>query len=361
VNAPPFAKGLARLLANEPDSRAGSVFNREATVAAMALRLRARRRRRVLRAWAGTAFATAAAAAALFVAVPRARHAAAPVVEASGKPPSGAAIIADEVSGGVLRVSNGHATPTVSGSALETGDHVLTLLDGRVTIALPTGTHLAVEGGADVAILSDGATQLFELASGGLRADVAKLKAGERFLIRTGDAEVEVRGTSFRVATVQPDPTCGHGAKTRVRVYEGVVTVRTSGADSVAVHPGESWPAGCDAPSPGAPPPQSKASERAPAASPVRPRPASSDLAAQNDLFDTAMQFERRGDFGAAVASFERLLERYPTCPLAEGATLERMKLLARYDHVRAVEAAREYLRRYPAGFGRAEAQAVAE
>jgi hypothetical protein len=37
------------------------------------------------------------------------------------------------------------------------------------------------------------------------------------------------------------------------------------------------------------------------------------------------------------------------------------MKLLARFDRPRAIEAARDYLRRYPGGFGRAEAQAVAE
>jgi hypothetical protein len=326
----------------------------------MASRLRARRRRHTLRVWTGVATAMAAAAAAAFVIVQRSGHTVPAAVEAAVEPVATAGAVAHDVSGGVLALSSGRATPMVEGMALETGDHLLTLLDGHVTLALPTGTHLAVEGGGDVAILSQGPTQLFELASGALRADVAKLRPGQRFVIRTSDAEVEVHGTSFRVAAVAADPACGKGVKTRVRVYEGVVTVRTSGAEPVALRPGESWPAACEATVPSEAPPAPPSSEHA-AATPPKTRATPSDLTAQNDLFEAAMQFERRGDLGAAALAFERLVQRFPDSPLTESAVLERMRVLARYDHAHAVEAAREYMRRYPVGFGRAEAQAIAE
>jgi ferric-dicitrate binding protein FerR (iron transport regulator) len=355
-----------------------SPADRDATIAAMARRLRARRQWRARRAWGGGALAVAASAAALAVSLHRPSSVVPTLAgrELSGDDPGNARapFVADHVSGGVLVVSKGRANPTRDGAELGTGDHVLTLLDGRATIALPTGTRLAVEGGGDVAVLSEGATQLFELASGALRADVAKLKAGERFVIRTGDAEIEVRGTSFRVATAAADPACGHGLKTRVSVYEGVVTVRTNGADPVALRPGDVWPPGCDdgsagsphsAPPPLAPaPPSPLAPAPPPLAPPVEASPAAraptSDLTAQNDLFDAAMEHERSGDAVAAVAAFDRLMAKYPGGPLAESAALERMKLLSGYDRVRASDAARDYLRRYPRGFGRAEAEAIA-
>jgi len=86
---------------------------------------------------------------------------------------------------------------------------------------------------------------------------------------------------------------------------------------------------------------------------------ASSDLAVENDLFDKAMLAKRDGDMRGAVGYFDRLLSRYPDCPFAESAAAERLKLLAGYDHARAESAAREYLRRYPNGFARSDAEAV--
>jgi hypothetical protein len=86
---------------------------------------------------------------------------------------------------------------------------------------------------------------------------------------------------------------------------------------------------------------------------------AASDLPAQNDMFDAAMSARRRGDLRGAIAAFDRLLSRFPACPLAESATAERMKILAEVDPARASDAAWEYLRRYPAGFARNDAQAL--
>jgi hypothetical protein len=322
----------------------------------MARSLRARKRRRARNVWLGGLAATAAAAFGVFVAT---HHPArSPIATSAPVPAPPPAVIASEVSGGVLLLSRGSTGPVFNGTPLREGDHLLALLDGHATIALATGTRLSVEGGGDVALLSQGSTQIFALGAGGVRADVAKLHPGERFVIRTRDAEVEVRGTSFRVGTAAPDPKCGNGTTTRVDVYEGVVTVRDP-AGQGAVHPGESWPAGCDA-VPAAPGPASASRTPAPVIGPpAHPVAASSDLAIQNDLFEDAMQARRRGDVRGAVETFDRLLSRYPGCPFAESATVERMNLLAGYDHVRAGETAREYLRRYPRGFGRADAEAL--
>ncbi len=362
MNPPPLARALARALARDDGAAATPPADRDATIAEMARRLRARRLRRARAPWIAL---TAAAAAAALVAVGL-RHGSSPPEMTAMRAAAPTPIVASDVAGSVLVVSSGHTTPVRDGVSLETGDHVLTLLDGGVTLALATGSRLALEGGGDVAILNHGATQLFELETGALRADVAKLAPGQRFVIRTSDAEVEVRGTSFRVATGAPDTRCGQSSKTQVHVFEGVVTVRTGQTAPAALHPGDSWPA-CpsEAPAPSAPPPPAvPASAPAPSSdpelAPPRPRGTSSDLAAENDLFDRAMSAKRRGDPAAAVAALDRLLGRYPACPFAESAALERMKLLASIDRSRAAEAAREYLRRYPAGFGRAEAAALA-
>jgi ferric-dicitrate binding protein FerR (iron transport regulator) len=354
--SPPLTERLARVLASESEG-ALPTTDRDATVKAMAHALKARRRRRSRRIGYG---GVAAAAAVAFGILGAARgHAPGSAARSATAPAPVPAVMTAEASGAVLVMSGGRTSAAVDGMPLGPGDRVLAMLDGRATLALATGTRLSMEGGGDVAILSEGAVQIFALGGGAVRADVARLGPGERFIIRTDDAEVEVHGTSFRVATVSPDPVCLGGTRTRVAVYAGVVTVR-SGAIEAAVHPGESWPPGCvespvalatSASDHAAPAPRSLPAVHA--ASPA------SELAAQNDLFDVAMQAKRRGGVRAAVAAFDRLLSRYPACPFAESASLERMKLLASYEPVRAEDAARDYLRRYPSGSGRTDALAL--
>ena len=76
-------------------------------------------------------------------------------------------------------------------------------------------------------------------------------------------------------------------------------------------------------------------------------------------MFADAMAAKRRGDSGEALADFDRFLARYPSSPLAESATVERMRLLRSADSGRATAAARQYVGRYPNGFARAEAEAI--
>ena len=73
---------------------------------------------------------------------------------------------------------------------------------GEVRIGAPDGTALALEAGGELTVVDNGPRRQFTLERGAVRAHVAKLSAGERFLIDTPDAEVEVHGTRFRVALV---------------------------------------------------------------------------------------------------------------------------------------------------------------
>jgi len=211
----------------------------------------------------------------------------------------------------------------VVGARVEVSDRVLALNDARADLRLRSGTQLDLENGADLTVLGQAPTQVFSLAAGAAHARVAKLEANERFIVRTTDAEIEVRGTSFRIAFAAPDPLCGKGTITRVTVDEGVVVVRAFGEES-EVKANETWPTCVEtvAPSSSEPSPSAAPSFRQPPPKPV------SDLAAQNDLFDRAMTAKRRGDRATATKLLDQLLTKYPASPLAEQARTEREKLL---------------------------------
>jgi len=270
---------------------------------------------------------------------------------------------------------------------LAIGDHVLANPQGRASVTLATGTRLLLESASDLVVTEASPTlTVFTLAQGAVRADVAKLEAGARFLVRTPDTEVEVRGTSFRVSVAQPVQTCdGASSMTRVEVTEGTVTTRHHGTE-IALHPGESWPAACPAddaprtvkPAPPpregshrphvGPPAHSDNAQNLPASPPEAPAPAppqvgdrlpASDLAAQNDLFAEAMREKQRGNARGAMATLDRFTSTYPASPLLESAVAERMKILATSDPARARVAARDYLARFPRGFARGDAEKI--
>jgi hypothetical protein len=288
-----------------------------------------------------------------------------------------------------VRIDGARAVPA-EGAALLPGARVVALPHGHAMLAFASGSKVTVEEGGEVTMIEAGASQVLGLGIGALRADVAKLAVGERFVVRTADAEVEVHGTSFRVATVPADAACGAGTRTRVEVYEGVVTVRSAGVEA-RVPAGEHWPLGCvgeQASSLRSSAPArdgrvevrasvrvlpSVAAEPQAAANGARVLPSvaaepqavtggasmASDLAAQNDAFASATAARRAGQLSSAVTRLEALLASYPNGPLTEDATAERMKLLRELDAVRAQEAARGYLSRYPRGFARADARAI--
>ncbi|MDP9151771.1 MAG: hypothetical protein M3O36_17750, partial [Myxococcota bacterium] len=176
-------------------------------------------------------------------------------------------------------------------------------------------------------------------------------------LVDTPDAEVEVRGTRFRVSIVPADASCGGGTVTRVLVTEGIVAVRYAGLET-ALTAGAQWPAGCASAATFTPPPPN-ATPRASVALRTGAATASSKLTQQNDLFAEAVAAKRAGDTRGALAAFNRFLAGYPSSPLAESAAAERMRLLHAAFSPAAITAAKQYLARYPTGFAHAEAETI--
>jgi len=201
---------------------------------------------------------------------------------------------------------------------------------------------------------------------------VAKLSSGQRFIVATPDAELEVRGTRFKLRVIDLSESCGAGSRTRLDVSEGVVEVRVANQGAIRVNAGEAWPANCSktvdvpqvAPSPLPPAahaatsaPEPKRDPRAPMRAAVNEAEAerTSGLTAQNDLFAAGVARGRRGDTSGALRAYQELINRFPSSALAENAMVERMRLLA-HTPTGALEASR-YLSRYPRGFAVREAK----
>jgi hypothetical protein len=296
--------------------------------------------------------------------------------------PTGGEIVATGrlLDGAATAWHDGRPSPVAAGF-LASGDRVVTAAGAHAEIALSTGTSVVLAPSADVTFTHVERAQTFAVTSGGVNARVAKLHQGERFLVRTSDTEVEVRGTVFEVTVVAPDPSCGDGTSTRVAVSEGVVVVRNHGVET-RVAAGERWPAGCVATPPVIPsaaslaptasasacPSTSTATSSAPLSpgaygAPAALAPASAappaPLALRNDLFNEALAAKYRGDLPGALAGFESYLAKFPDGEHVESASVQRMRILAKLDRPRAELAARAYLARNPQGFAREEAEAL--
>jgi len=358
MTIPLYARVTSRLLARQegmavpppsPGDRAAAVSALERAIAA---RARTRRRNR----WLGGLAAAAAMALVASGAAYEMKHRSPSIASSTATQSHGPAetqVVGYTVTGAASVVSSGASAPLSERRTLPAGSRVVTPAGGRVMLAFATGTDVALGEAADMTIADEGATQALRLDHGSLDLHVAKLAADQRFLVQTPDAEVEVRGTAFKVSLVSPDATCGAGTPTRVAVTEGVVVVRHAGVES-RVEAGQQWPSGCAQPPVATHASSGSSSAHGPAAA----APASS-LGEQNDMFADAMAAKRRGDSGEALADFDRFLTRYPSSPLAESATVERMRLLRSVDPGRAPSAARQYLGRYPNGFARAEAETI--
>lgn len=368
-----LAQRAAEALASAPVvPQAPSPSQETRAVALVAGAIRARRQRaRRLRWTAAGAVAAAAATVLALGAAWRHAHRETPSSVAMGpaapsQPTAGSqAGVVEAVVGDAYVIHGDQGRSVVEGSFVSAGDRLVVQRGGHVAFVLPTGTRLAVDEGADFTVVTEGTTQIFRLAAGSVRADVHKLVNGERFLVRTRDGEIEVRGTSFRLADVPPDPSCGAGTTTRLSVYEGVVAVRV-GTTETRVAAGQSWPADCGVratdgeKSPGSTTtPVADSARRSVSTATLSSDVARSQLADQNDMYARAITARESGHDDAAIAAFERLVAKYPSCPLAENALAERMKLLSAVSPRRAAEAARDYLARYPLGFARADADTI--
>jgi ferric-dicitrate binding protein FerR (iron transport regulator) len=375
VTIPPYARLAAKLLKREHEQLASAppapAAVREDAVAAIERALVARARKRTLQqvAYVG---GFAAAAAALIWLVPASRpqpgHARAAIAAA---PTAQTQDIIVHPFGDGARVYGASA----SGALQQAGARVKSLPHGRALLAFGTGTRVMLEEDADLTLVENDAAQVLALDRGSLRADVAKLAPGRRFLVHTADTEVEVHGTSFRVSTHEDAAHCPGAVLTRVDVFEGVVTVRNAGVEH-RIETGGQWSATCPDMQPAAAAPeQAMPSAQASAVRAERARadgagPAlaieldaarapNSDLIVQNDAFAAAVAAHRAGDLTRAVRGFDDLLARFPRGPLAESASVQRLKVMRKLDAARARELARDYLERYPDGFARELAAAM--
>ena len=328
------AKVLERGAADDEAGTATTLPDRTASVAAIERALRARGRRRLV-PWLGWGVAAAAAAVLLSVGWRSLRPtepAPAGGVARSAAPAETKLSVADvDGLGAAIETLEG-VRPATRGDRIAAGTSVRVPGAGHLLLALDTGTRLRVGASSRVRLTALGATQRFDVESGTLEADVAKVPLGGRFIVATGDAEVEVKGTRFEVAVVPTPSACAPFARTQVMVQEGVVVVRFAGGE-VRLPAGSVWPA-CPPPAPAvhgsrSRPRQPHASASAPDSAPSgAQRTDPSTLAEQNDLFAAALAARRRGDLGEAIHWLDRLIARYPTGQLIDSARAERQRLI---------------------------------
>jgi ferric-dicitrate binding protein FerR (iron transport regulator) len=359
VSDTPYATAAAKLLS---DVRAETVNPpapdvREAAIAALATAMRrGKMRRRTQALW------LAAAAAALVAGFSAWRYAPGPATMA---------MVTTQVGPGARVVRNGSLFELREGRAANVGDRMEAGPAGAIVLQLSTGTSLEVEPAGSIEVVGPDPGQRFSLVRGAVRADVAKIRPGQRFVIATPDIEVEVRGTAFRLSAGGAEASCEGRVRSRLEVFEGVVAVRRG--DTVKlVAGGGVWPdcpaavetavrpPGSAAPAP-APPARAHRTEKAPPVAPattlVDP---GSTLAEENDLYGRALMARRRGDRQTALDTFLELERRFPSSHLSESAMVARMRLIAGQDRTAAGAVAREYLARFPNGFARVEAAGLA-
>jgi TolA-binding protein len=235
---------------------------------------------------------------------------------------------------------------------------------------------------------SDG-LDVVTLAHGALDVTVRPLGPGERFVVRTSDAEIEAHGRAFRVEA-------DNGKIRDVAVTEGSVEVRYAGFTAV-IPSGGSWRATKEAalPAPSEAPPTTSAEpvktnstartivaarEKAPEppqaaphvsaapeppiVAPVEPapvEPAPRVTPPSSRAFAEAMQALRRGDYAASAEQLDRFAKAYPSDARADEADYLRAIALQRAGRTaEAVAAARRYLASHPNGAHRVEAAKIA-
>jgi hypothetical protein len=205
------------------------------------------------------------------------------------------------------------------------------------------------------------------LWDGTVDLDVEPLGPGERVVVKVGDGEVEVRGTSFRVMAHDDH-------LVSVEVAHGRVEVRPTGRQVKVLGAGQDWRAPAQvAPSPVAAtapdPSESEAAE-----SPPRPRtrphhvvlPVGAAVARalrpteQERLYDDAWDALRSRRFEQASREFGQVLARSPEGPLADEAAFWRATSLARSgDSPRAIEAFRHFVGKYRSSPRRGSASTI--
>ena len=330
--SPRYARSASKLLARSvrPEGPL-PIGDRAAAVAALEGALRGRARRRI---WRTVALSAAAASVFLVAGLTmRAglRQAAQHRHEVAAPPPAFTAV-AIALSGGSATVArNGtdfELGRAVTSVGLARGDRMRTGPRARLAVSLSTGTRLDLDNDGDLELSELGSAQHFVLRGGRVQAHVSKLARGERFVVHTPDAEVEVRGTLFQVVLLPAGTVCADVPVTLVHVREGVVAVRGEGGEKL-LGAGAAWQTPCpNEPAVVLPAPLAGAARPARLhVKSARPVYSASTLREQNDLYAAALEALRREDTVRALRLLNELLIHYPDGPLTDSARAKRHEL----------------------------------
>ena len=204
--------------------------------------------------------------------------------------------------------------------------------------------------------------ELVTFESGALEIAVKRLGAGERFVVRTRDAEVEVHGTRFRVEA-------HNGRLVAVLVREGRVVVTHAG-ETIALGLGSTWHPSIDDANPVEP---SQLTEAIPQGShpvhepPTRragtppsgvsrgPTPTSTGPSRGDDpsaAFRAAMRTMERGNYGEAAEHLMQFGEAHPTDVRAEDAAFLAVLALERAGRHGGERRCAKLLARFPRRIG---------
>ncbi len=224
-----------------------------------------------------------------------------------------------------------------------------------MTLALRHGVRVKLQAQTAVELRDEGARVV--VRRGEVAAEVTSLDAP--FTVESFDAQVATRAGRFQVK-----PGAGCDGRSEVSVSEGAVSV--NGAE---VRAGETWPSCPPAaqppgpvkePSVGRPSTPLGVNEGVKRTAPPPPVAVKEDdrLTRQNELYQQAVTLQRAGDVSGAVKKLEAVLA-FQHSPLAETALAQKMRWLSATDRAAAREVARDYLQRFPMGFGRADAETL--
>jgi FecR-like protein len=206
----------------------------------------------------------------------------------------------------------------------------------------------------------DGDRKKVVLTRGALRIHVDHSAGQGRFLVALPDGELEDRGTTFTVSAED-------GHTTRVAVEEGSVVLRLRDRSSMTIRAGEAWIRETHIVSAEPTPPlvaapaelrQTSPRPRAAVSSPPPSPAADSAVKDPTGDFRAAMSLLDAGANRRAAAGFAGFVEAHPRDPRAEDAAYLLVIAFQRSgsdDDAR--RAAQDYLKRYPAGFRRAEVE----
>jgi FecR protein len=193
--------------------------------------------------------------------------------------------------------------------------------DSSATLRGASGYRATLAATGRLGLGAPGANEELRLVRGQVALEVPKLRDGASLRVRTSDALVIVHGTRFTVVAADP---ASLGARTCVRVEEGVVEVQRNGAadaPSELLHQGQH--SGCSVERARTETEQTATVESTRLPSPTGPKISKGGtLALETELLARGITAERDGDLARAQNSLKKLLESYPRSPLAREARI---------------------------------------